>query len=362
MISAMSPVVTTTIYNPQYQTTITIATTTTLSYTSRHQIPAYHQQALDDWQTESDRIENLLKSIKQNLRLSGYKLSRALLEDIGRSKSKAGVNTPNSMARMVFTNQVQGRRTVVPWARKVLDKWQVAWITADRQQRKAQDLEREYRRQILIPPDVDFVGTEFYSEINEITSFDIILSTDIDEAISMHICGTARRVILNERDDNRIRVHCPSDLDTPILKAFYTKGRRSELSLINETISMPTGTNAQLNTPKLKPQIRIIEEYQNPNFCCTRDVVVEVIVGNSDLARRSTATGSYGGQGFSDLEFDDDRFRLVYAGCTIENNVIGNSDFRGIIHINEPGAPTHHLAYNGQMVVQSDSNTGSETS
>ena len=342
------PVVTTTI-QPQYQTTTTIAVTTTLS----------HQQLLDDWQTESDRIDNLLESIEQNLRLSGWDIRQAIY-DIRKSKEEA---VRNDRKYWRYWEDAQRPWTRNPWT-NLWNKWQSAMGKANKQQNKVYELQREYHRQILIPPDVDFIDTEFYSEGNEITSFDIILSTDINEMVEVRICGIGRRIILNEGDDNRVRLHCPSDLDTPKLKVFYTKGRRSELSLIDEFISMPTGTNTQLNTPKLKPQIRIIEEDQNPNLCCQKDVVVEVIVGNSDLARRSTATGSsYTTKGvlwFYDLEFADDRFRHIFNGWTIENNI--DSNFGGIIHLNEPGAPTHHLAYNSQMVVQSDRTTGSETS
>ena len=216
-----------------------------------------------------------------------------------------------------------------------------------------------------IPPSLSFIDTEFYSESNEIASFDIVLSADRDDLFAVDLCGIRRELNLVE-GDNRLRVHCPSEQDTTRLEVIYIRGRAKRL--VNEFISIPTGTNTQLNAQQLNPQVRVIEEPQNPDIKDSpTNIIVEAIVGNSDIARNSTATGSlyYSGTDYDgnrllhvrNMKFVDDRFRLqLWSPLTID------SDFNGTIQINEPGAPTHHLIYNNQMVVQSDSNTESETS
>ena len=374
-------------------TTTTITTTTTLSYSSRYQIPAQYQQWLDDWQAESERIDNLLESIEQNLRASGWWKIEQAINDIRRSRERA-----RSMSDLAY-NWAWEVGDPLPWNMDFWDKWRVALAKVSRQQIKAQDLQSEYSRQIPIPVVSIDTAPEFYSEGNGITSFDIIFSTETNENLGMIICNTARRINLIGGVDNRVRVHCPSEPEQStellVFTDSYSGGRKKGLIIIYQSLSpgscrpfpcdffpIPTGTNTQINEQQLKPQIRIIED-QNPN-----NVVVEVIVGNSDLARRTTATGSthtdnrrpnvrwpadshrydyihkmvYRGENylwFENMEFDDDRFRLVIKGTSLQEI---DGDFSGTIHLNEPGAPTHHLTYNSQMVVQSDSTTGSETS
>ena len=197
-----------------------------------------------------------------------------------------------------------------------------------------------------IPPEVSFRGPEFHSESNGITSFDIMLTPNRINSgnFSIRYCGKkAWWWGLGNRNteglakggvERRIRLHCASNQITTRIKVSY-----GNETIVNELISIPTGTNTKLNAQQLNPYIQ-------PEFYSG---YLDVIVGESDLARRSTMTYYYsGGQRrdndgtlVSDIgskKYDNGRFRIP-----ISPEVGGTATLN--IQVNEPGAPTHHLEY-----------------
>ena len=212
-----------------------------------------------------------------------------------------------------------------------------------------------------IPPEVSFRGPEFHSESNDITSFDIMLTPNRINSGNFQIryCGKKeyfrtgipsylvgeeeRRWGLGNRNteglakggvERRIRLHCASNQITTRIKVSY-----GNETIVNELISIPIGTNTKLNAQQLNPYIQ-------PEFYSG---YLDVVVGDSELARRSTMTYYYGGTQrrdndgtfvsyISGKEFDNGRFRIPISpevGGTVTLN----------IQVNEPGAPTHHLEY-----------------
>ena len=76
-----------------------------------------------------------------------------------------------------------------------------------------------------IQPKVTYKGTEFHSESNGITSFDITLYTDRigNQDFYLVICGEGQSIELNAGVDNKVRLHCPSEYTHPLLEVYYDK-------------------------------------------------------------------------------------------------------------------------------------------
>ena len=235
-----------------------------------------------------------------------------------------------------------------------------------------------------IPPVVTYKNIEYHNGNGEYTTYILTLTSNRQFSDTMSFCGRKIGVRLEE-GDNQFIVTCRSEQKNSQLYVWRTwEGIIRDISediLEDILVSFPTdtGTAPQLNPQQLNPKIVVVtgthpDHPDHPDDYEREWVRVDVLLGNSELARRTIVASTMendgnlarkdpGGNLLSSVRgvfglnvlFDGYTYTLegyynlggnrrVYDSSRTGWNDMANNGAIMRIEVHEPGAATHYIS------------------